>query len=122
MIPDYPAGWHEYQRFRDQFVALDPERYPPQWIDGRVWAGFWRCWGNDKAAILAEIKTYPSGLNEVHGIAAAGDLREIVGLIPLAEAWGALAGCKIASIESREGWGKLLPGYRVEQVRIVKEL
>lgn len=111
-----------YERFRDEFAALDPDRYPADYIDRQVWTGAWRCWGDDSAAILAEIRTYPSGLREVHGIAAAGDLRAIVGLIPLAEAWGASAGCKIASIESREGWGKLLPGYRVEQVRIVKEL
>lgn len=111
-----------YERFRDEFAALSPERYPADYIDRQVWTGAWRCWGNDRAAILAEIRTYPSGLREVHGLGAAGDVRAIIDLIPFAEAWGAQAGCRLASIESRQAWGKLLPGYEVEQVRIVKEL
>ena len=116
MLPD------PYLRFRDEFVSLDPERYPADYIDRQVWTGHWRVWGNERAAIIAEIKVYPSGLREVHGVAAAGDLREIVGLIPYAEAWGAAAGCKWASIESRGGWERMLPGYSVSQTRIVKEL
>lgn len=111
-----------YGRFRDEFVALDPERYPASYIDRMVWSGAWRVWGSDRAAIIAEIRRYPSGAKEVHGIAAAGDLREIVGLVPLAEAWGAQEGCRWASIESREGWERLLPGYEAAQIRIVKEL
>ncbi|WPZ05489.1 hypothetical protein [Pelagerythrobacter marinus] len=115
-------GEQAYLPFREQFVALDPERYPPEYIDAQVWAGFWACWGTENAAILAEIKTYPSGLREVHGLAAAGDVQEIVALIPMAEAWGKQQGCRLASIESRPGWAKVLDGYEVDQVRIVKEL
>lgn len=111
-----------YLRFRDEIVALDPDRYPAEWIDAQVWGGLWRCWGNDEAVILAEIKTFPSGLREVHGIAAAGCLAGIRKLIPLAEAWGRENGCRDASIESRPEWARLLPDYRIEQVRIVRAL
>lgn len=111
-----------YLRFRDEFGALDPLRYPVEAIDARVKAQTWRCWGNEKAAILAEIKTYPSGVREVHGVAAAGDLREIVGLIPQAEEWGRQCGCVRAVIESRPGWERVLPTYELHQVAVRKEL
>lgn len=111
-----------YQAFREDFAALDPDRYPAWHIDEQVASGKWRCWGNDKAAILAEIKTYPAGLREVHGIAAAGDLQEIVTLIPHAEEWGRQHGCVRAVIESREGWLRMLPDYCAHTVAARKEL
>lgn len=111
----------EYIRFRDIFVALDPDRYPAEWWDHQILSGAFRCWGNDRAAIVAEIKTYPSGLREVHGVAAAGELASIAELIPLAEAWGREAACVRAVIESRPGWAKL-PDYEVHQVAVRKEL
>jgi hypothetical protein len=111
-----------YERFRDTFGSLDPERYPLSVIDENVTAGAWRCWGNDDAAILAEIKTYPTGISEVHGVAAVGDLHEIVGLIPLAEAWGREQGCVRAVIESRPGWERVLPDYELHQVSVRKDL
>lgn len=112
-----------YRRFRDAFAALAPDLYPARYIDEQVSRGFWRCWGNDRAAILAEIKVYPSGLKEVHGVAAAGCLGAIVELIPLAEQWGREAGCVRAVIESRPGWERALPeGWEVHQVAMRKEL
>jgi len=116
------TGWDAYLPFREDFAALAPDKYPAEYIDCQVAAHFWQCWGDGQAAILAEVKQYPSGLREVHGIAAAGALESIKELIPLAEAYGRHVGCTVASIESREGWAKLLPGYEVEQIRIVKGL
>lgn len=116
------TGWSAYLPFRHEFIALDPERYPAAYLDAQVAGGSWRCWGNDKAAILAEIKTYPSGVREVHGVAAAGDLRAIVELIPLAEQWGKEAGCGRAVIESRPGWERVMPQYETHQVAVRKEL
>lgn len=115
-------GIDAYLPFRREFVSLAPDKYPPEYIDGQVYAGLWLCWSDDRAAILAEIKQYPSGLREIHGLAAAGDLSHILELIKLAEEYGRHVRCSIASIESREGWAKLLPDYAVEQVRIVREL
>lgn len=112
-----------YQRFRSEFHGIDPERFPADYIDRQVEKGRWRCWGNGRAAILAEIRVYPSGLKEVHGVAAAGELPEIVNLIPKAEAWGRKCRCKGAEIVSRPEWAKVLAthGYRVSQARLWKE-
>lgn len=116
------TGWEAYALFRHEFVALDPERYPAEWIDGQVARGEWLCWGTEKAAILAELRRYPSGVREVHGIAAAGNLKAIIQLIALAEDFGRRNGCLRAVIESRPGWAKVLPDYETHQVSVRKEL
>lgn len=118
------TGFDAYLPFREAFVALSPDKFPPDYIDAQVWAGFWQCWSDGRAAILAEIKTYPSGLKEVHGLAAAGDLENIVALIPYAEAYGRKAGASLASIESAPGWARIMEkhGYATDQVRIVRGL
>ncbi len=116
------TDWENYLPFRAAFAALDPERYPGSHIDTKVIGGAYRCWGNENAAILAEIRTYPSGIREVHGLAAAGDLAEILRLIPLAEEWGRAEGCQRAVIESRPGWERILPDYELHQVSVRKDL
>lgn len=116
------TGWEAYKPFREAIVALDPLRYPADYIDRQVWAGFWRCWGTEDAAILAELRTYPSGVFEVHGIAAAGDLDAIIALIPKAEDWGRSLGAIGAVIESRPGWIKALPDYQLFQAAMRKDL
>ena len=116
------TGWEAYLPFRHEFIAIDPERYPAGYIDRQVAEGVWRCWGARKAAILAEIKFYPSGAREVHGVAAAGELQEIVGLIPLALDWGRANGCERAVIESRPGWERMLPDWELHQVSVRKDL
>lgn len=112
-----------YAAWRGRFLeAVDADLYPAEWLDKRVASGRARFWGNEAGAILAEIKTYPSGLKEVHGLLAAGDLSAIVALIPLAEQWGRERGCVRASISSHPAWARLLPNYRPEQLTIAREL
>lgn len=127
-MPNPPLCWrgsnrmNPYIKFRDEIVSLDPERYPPAYIDHMVASGEWRCWGTTHAVILAEIKTYPSGSKELHGVAAAGELRAIIGLIALAEEWARGMGCTRSVIESRPAWVKALPDYELHQVSVRKEL
>lgn len=119
---DFPMM--DYLDFRAGFASIiDPRFYTIEWLDQQVWAGFARCWACDDAAIIAEVKTYPTGATEVHGIAATGNLESIVNtLIPLAEEWGRSMGCITASISSRPGWVKALPDYHLYQTTIRKEL
>lgn len=112
-----------YADWRGRFLeAVDESLHPAWWIDHMVERGGWRFWGNDRAAILAEIKNYPSGVKEVHGVVAAGELDAIKALIVNAEDWGRSRGATRASIASSPAWARLLPEYEVEQVTIVKEL
>lgn len=114
-----------YARWRGRFAeAIDESLYPLEWLDRRVEEGSARFWANDKAAILAEIKAYPSGAREVHGMVAAGDLDAIKALIPLAEQFGRDCGCCRASIASHPAWARLMreEGYEMSQATIVKVL
>lgn len=119
MVPD----WAGYLRFRDAFAgALDDRLYTIDHLDGLVLSGQARLWSNDKAAIVAELKIYPTGAMVVNGLIAAGEKDEIRKLIPEAEKWGRSIGCIAGEIESREGWAREMKddGYRVHQVRLIK--
>ena len=103
---------------------MDPALYPIEYLDELILTGAARLWVGEHAAIVAEIRDYPGGARVVHGLVAAGRMEEIVGLIPLAEAWGREAGCTMAIVESRAGWMKALrpSGYEMHQVSLRKEL
>ncbi len=116
------SDWERYQAFRDEFAsALDPERYTIAWLDAMVWSGEYLVWSTPNACILCELKRYPTGAVDIHGMLAAGELSEIVEtLIPQALAYGRQIGCIGGLIDSREGWAKVLKekGWQVHQTRL----
>lgn len=117
--------WQEaYARWREEFAkALDPEFYSIGWLDGRVANGSAQFFSTDRAAILTELRTYPTGWIELHGLVAAGDRSEIKNrLIPEAENFGQMSGAKSAVIQSRPGWAREMKahGYSTFQVAIRK--
>ena len=106
-------------------AAIDRRLCSIEHLRERVAAGQAQTWFGEEAAIVTEIRIYPSGARVIHGLVATGDLHEIVGrLIPLAEAWGRATGCSMAMIESREGWARPLRahGYVTHQVTLRKAL
>lgn len=114
-----------YRHWRDAFAeAIDPRFYSIDYLDGLVLTGRAFLWASDTAAIVAEVKTFPTGARVIHGLVAAGDLEGIKALIEQAEAWGKSQGCIAALIESRPGWARALKaeGYASFQTSIMKEL
>ena len=121
IVPD----WAGYLLFKPAFEqAMDPMLYPPGCLDGAILDGTARFWRNETAAIVATIKTYPSGAKAVHGLIAAGDLEGITKLIPLAEQWGRDEGCIYGEIESRPEWARVMKGagYFPSQLMLRKVL
>jgi hypothetical protein len=118
--------WEEYRRFRSRFLEiLDPELYTAEWLDTQVWTRNFRLFSTAESAILFGVKVYPTGLKEAEGQAAVGNLGEITRqLIPQFEAFGRAHGCRIATIQSRVGWAKVMKsqGYEVHQTLIRKAL
>lgn len=116
----------DYARWREAFAeALDPRRHTIEWLDQLVADGRAIFWAADDAAMLTELRFYPTGAKDIHGLVAAGELEAITGkLIPQAEEWARAAGCIGAVIESREGWVRSLKasGYRTYQTAVRKEL
>lgn len=122
MVPD----WAGYLEFRERFGAvMDPRYFPLEWLDSRILAGAVRFWRNDTAAIVAELRRYPGGALDVHGLVAAGELAGVIELIALAEEWGAeQPGFVAAEISSRPAWAKALKshGYKLHQTTVRKEV
>lgn len=78
----------------------------------------------DKAAMIFEIKEYPTGARVGHVVLSAGDKGEIVGpLREFAESFTKAAGCIGALVESRSGWARALKpyGYQPLQTSVFKE-
>lgn len=118
--------YNGYLVFRDEFLTILDERfYTPEWLDSQVWAGFYRCIACDDAALLFEIKGYPTGLRELHFVAAAGELSSLIkDLRPKAEDYAREIGCRIVSVASRAGWARALKphDYEVYQTVLRKEI
>lgn len=120
-----PRDLTAYNRHRDKLAAmLDPRCYPLSWMDEAVAAGPLFSMGSANAVILFEVKSYPGGAKELHGMAAAGDLNGILALIARAEHWAAANGCTFCRIASRSAWARVLRplGYEFHQVDLRKEL
>ena len=114
-----------YGRWREGFAAaLDHRFHGIDHVDRLVWYGRARLFANARAALLAEIKPYPTGACEVHVLVGTGDLDALTALEPQLAAWGHKHGCLGVLIESREGWAKVMKkhGYETYQVSIRKEL
>ena len=123
-----------YDRFRDRFAeAMDQRLYGIEYLDALVGSMRAQIWFGQDAAIVTEIREYPTGARVIHGVVAAGApgsgpgqaLDEITDtLIPKAEAWGRSIGCVLAIIESRPGWARRLrsQGYEPHQVAVRKAL
>ena len=120
------VNWPEYLRFRDAFAGvLDPRFYTIEWLDGEVVCGRLLLLTHGDSAILFRVKVYTTGLKELVGELATGELLEITqALIPLAEQFGRSIGCERAVIESRAGWVKAMRsyGYELHQTTIRKAL
>ena len=117
---------HYWLRWRAEFgKALDERLYTVEHLDTLVAGGRAQIWFGDKAAMVTEVRTYPTGARVIHGLVAAGDLDEISEvLIPRAEAWARSLGCVLAVIESRPGWARQLRrhGYEPHQLAVRKAL
>ncbi len=112
-------------RFRAEIEAmLDQRKWPMAWVDQQIATGRIAIHENATALIGVEVREYPGGLMELHGMFAAGDMAGIMELIDETIAAARLAGCDTAAISSRPGWAKALKGrgFQVEQVTITKEL
>lgn len=118
--------WAGYCEFRPMFAEVMDERYHTlKWLDEQVLGGKVRFWRSPNAAMITEVRDYPTGAKDIHALIAAGDLGEIVEIItPQAEQWAREQGCLAAQVESREGWARALrpAGYQTHQMIVRKEL
>lgn len=53
---------------------------------------------------------------------AAGDLNELLDLVPLIEDWAKTQGADVVTVVGRKGWAKALSGYQEQAVFLAKPL
>jgi hypothetical protein len=114
-----------YDLCRDQIADMLDERfYPLEWLDQQIATGAIRTLANDGGFIGYEIKEYPSGAREAHGMFAVGDLDAVLELIDQVEFYARSQGFIALTIASRAGWAKALKsrGFEPHQLTIMKEL
>ncbi len=115
-----------YSLFRPAFAEVMDERYHTlEWLDKQVASGKFRCFCSDDAALVVEIRDYPTGAKDVHVLIAAGNAESIINELRCeAEQWGRDEGCIGAIVESRPGWARYLKPYDYEphQLAVRKEL
>jgi hypothetical protein len=103
---------------------LNERRYPLWWVEAQISEGRIALLSNDTAIIGVERREYPGGLVELHGMFAAGDMAGVLELIDEACEAGKLAGCDVASIDSKPAWQRILKdkGFRPVKTLIEKDL
>jgi hypothetical protein len=67
------------------------ETHDKEHVWARIEAGYAQFWALPNSALVTEIQTYETGLREIRGWLAAGDIHEIKAFIPHLEAWGRMA-------------------------------
>ncbi len=113
-----------YLRHRAEIASILDERfYPLWWVESQISEGLIDLLANETAIIGLQLRTYPGGAKELHGMFAAGDKASIRELVKQALAIGKGAGLTCAAIESRSGWGREFRdlGFVRDRVRIVKD-
>lgn len=119
------TDWIGYLRWRPAFAAaMDARLHTPEWLDARILAGSAQFWRSEHAAAVTEIRNYPAGAYDVHGLVAAGDIAEVRDqIIPRVEAWGRSIGALGIVVESRPGWARALRsrGFEPHQLAVRKD-
>ena len=118
--------WAGYLTWRTAFAAaMDPRLHTPEWLDARILAGSAQFWRSDRAAAITEIRAYPTGAYDVHGLVAAGDVAEVRDrIVPQVETWARAIGALGIVVESRPGWARALrsAGFEPHQLAVRREL
>lgn len=113
------------ERWRSEIASILDERfYPLWWVESEIAAGRIETLESDKAIIGIQVRTYPGGAIELHGMFACGDKAAIGELVDQALAMARAGGCTCAAVESRPGWAREFraKGFHIDRVRIVKDL
>lgn len=115
----------QWARWKPLFAeAMDGSFHSIDGLEKLVLQGRVQFWPGKDAAIITEIMTYVGGEKAIQGLWAAGDMAEVMELVPGAEAYGRLMGCTSVLIEGRAGWARALKslGYKPWSVTVRKPL
>lgn len=109
------------------YLAPAVAAYGPTHTKADVWsrieAGEAYLFAMPNAAMVVELKRWPTGFKEAVAWLAGGSLDEISSFTPRIEAWAKAEGChRAAVVAGRRGWQRHLAGYRPSGTYLTKDL
>ena len=112
-----PVQWVDYHPWRERFAeALDPRFYRIDHLDDIINHNLARLFTCREAALIVELRRYPTGAFDGHVLIAAADPAAVVNVLrPQAERWLHDIGAMGAMVESRPGWARLLKAHGYQQ-------
>lgn len=110
-----------------RYLAPAVAAYGPTHTKADVWsrieAGDAHLFAMPNAAMVVELKRWPTGFKEAVAWLAGGSLEEITAFIPKIEQWAKVEGCdRAAVVAARRGWQRQLTGYRPAGTYLTKDL
>jgi hypothetical protein len=115
----------QWAKWRERIAeAMDLAFDTMEGLEQMVLQGRLQFWPGREAAVITEIYTYAGGEKVIQAKWAAGDVAEILEMVPGIEAFGRMHGCTTALVEGREGWVRPLKplGYSRWSVTLRKAL
>lgn len=104
--------------------ALDehPGRYRKQDVWQLIETGQSLIWPLKRSAVITSIRVYPTGLKEMWGWLAAGDLDELKQFEPILSDTAKKMGCAAFVLSGRAGWARALNGFSKRGTILIKDL
>lgn len=110
-MPPVPAAPHpltaQLERCRPFLEPAILDGTPWAEIVSAVMAGKAQLWPGDAAAMVTQVLEEKQG-RALHVWLGGGEMTDLLALQPAVAAWGRSMGCNHATIEGRQGWGKML--------------
>lgn len=103
-------------------LAIDGNAFTLDDVFDAVSNGHMQAWPGPNSLLITELVCYPSK-KMLRVIIAAGDIREILTMIPVVESWSKREGCKGVLFTGRPGWKRVLAkfGYRSLGIVMTRE-
>lgn len=103
-------------------AALAGDTHRKRHVGDRLRNGLAQLWTLPNAACVTSIERHDTGLRDLHGWLAAGDIDGLVTIEARLERFARAENCNRMVIAGRKGWLRIFNGYRERAVIIAKDL
>lgn len=119
----YMVNLDEYRHQIERALAYSGGTHVYEDVLQGVVEGRMQAWVNGESIAVTEIIVYPRK-KVLNGFLAAGNMREILDMVPSAAEWGRAQGCDAFTLAGRKGWQRVFGrrGWKVSFYVLEAEL